>query len=107
MNDIETAWLAGIVEGEGTIGKYTYTRPNGNYTKTIMQVEMRDRDIIEKLHSITNCGSVRHKPARNRSDATWVWAVTKRVDVIRLCEAILPYMGERRTAKILSVIAPT
>lgn len=103
-NSVDIAWVAGLIEGEGCMGKYTYTRPSGDYTKTILQVEMKDRDILEKLHRITGYGTINYKKARPPSEETWVWSVTRAVHVKEILTAILPHMGERRTKKIQEVL---
>lgn len=104
--ELEWAWLAGIVEGEGSIGCYWLdkTRPTRGKT-TVLAVEMRDLDVLERLQRITGKGTIRVKPARGNAAETAVWRVQRKEDVVAICERILPLMGERRTAKMREVIA--
>jgi hypothetical protein len=54
MTDVEKAWLAGIIEGEGTFGRVG--RPGGQ-----IRVVMTDQDVIHRLHAITGLGLI-HEP---------------------------------------------
>lgn len=103
--ELEWAWLAGIVEGEGCVGVYALRKsgkPAGH--NTIIAVEMKDLDILERIQRITGKGTIRKKPARGNSAETHVWKVYRREDVAFICERILPMMGERRTRKMQEVI---
>lgn len=99
MLDVETAWVAGIIEGEGCIGYYPSNR--GYY----LGVEMKDRDILDRLSGVTGVGTVITKPARRNSAETYLWSVKNKAGVVLVCESILPYMGVRRTTKIKEVLA--
>jgi hypothetical protein len=105
MNETEVAWLAGLIEGEAYVGQYTYRRRGDKeYTKTVLQVDMNDYDVVAKLKMITNRGGVwSKKPRQGRTNETWVWMVTNRQHVKEICEQILPHMGIRRTEKILGM----
>lgn len=104
MDEIEAAWVAGLIEGEGCIGQYTYPRSGGFYTKTILQVEMKDLDVLERLQTYTGHGTIRFKQARGNSAETWVWTVTRKTHIREIAEAILPHMGNRRSKKIKSIL---
>lgn len=102
MNEAETAWVAGIMEGEGC---FTIRRAPASKIK-LLQVYcgMSDEDVIRKLHSIVGFGSVhttnRTDPARASHKTIYAWNCAKRSVVIPFLEAIRPHMGARRTAKI-------
>ncbi len=93
-SETELAWAAGLIEGEGCFTKHT----NAPY----ILVDMTDKDIIQRLYGIFPFGIMRgpysnktkpqHKP-RWRFDAFGPKAKI-------IMEAIRPYMGERRGAKI-------
>lgn len=98
MTDAEIAWVAGIIEGEGCVSL------KGKSGVKIL-VNMTDEDTIEKLLSITNVGAMRG-PYRWREQHLqyWTWDVGKHADVIPLLRAILPWMSQRRTTKILEAL---
>lgn len=104
MNEVETAWVAGIIEGEGTINRYRYIRPDGrSYMKTILQIEMTDEDVLQKMMSITGRGSMQKKKVRNNYKQTWVWTVSNASHVKEICDKILPHMSRRRTERIVEM----
>jgi hypothetical protein len=50
LTDIDQAWLAGIVEGEGT-----FSRPNSRWG--LVRVVMTDKDVIDRLATMTGIGN--------------------------------------------------
>lgn len=66
-NELQWAWVAGLFEGEGCVGKYG--------RNSWLAVEMKDKDILERLQQITGFGTIRFKPARGKCAETYVWAV--------------------------------
>lgn len=100
MTDLEVGWLAGIIEGEGTIAI-----PKSDAYPSV-RVEMCDKDIIDRLQTITDMGSVRPrktKQAPHHKDK-WLWCVCARREVLQLLLAITPLMGDRRLARIQDAV---
>lgn len=100
----DIAWLAGIFEGEGCfeIGK------NGMVRLTIA---MTDRDVIERIDELfpSNGISVRpsHTPIKGSDGKPrdiYAWRVSGPDKVTAVIKAILPYLGERRTARANEVL---
>lgn len=62
---------------------------------------MTDRDVVEKFWEIVNCGHlyVRDNLAPPSVKTQFIWSVGSRKDVIQVLESILPWLGERRSAK--------
>lgn len=94
MTDTEIAWVAGIIEGEGTI-------LNRDNTGIEVRVVMSDKDVIHRVHVVTGVGTMRG-PYNWKSSVKelWTWRVSKRVDVTALLHSIEPWMGERRGTRI-------
>lgn len=96
MNQVEIAWLAGIIEGEGCFDR--------SKKVVSIKVKMTDEDTIYKCQEFSGMGNVSgpfieeegHKPF-------WIWRVSKRRDVFRLFLAIAPLLSGRRKAKILEL----
>ena len=94
MKDTEIAWLAGIIEGEGTFFKRGAGRSKGLY---VFALEMCDKDIVERACFVFGYGNV--KPAKVRGlgkKDRWIWRFEKCSELCRLGSAILPWLGERR-----------
>ena len=79
----ETAWLAGILEGEGSF------RPG----RTTLNVTLRmtDEDVVERFSGLTSTGYYREPPRQEH------W---KSVFVVN----VYPYMGVRRAARIAELL---
>lgn len=105
MTEIEIAWLAGLLEGEGSFGSYSKT------TKVDLRVQlaMGDRDVVEKAAAIVGGAPIytydrkgqkgfrdHHKPQHKFQ--------LRGYKAVRVMEAILPFMGERRSAKITALL---
>jgi hypothetical protein len=92
----EVAWLAGILEGEGSFL---------SGASIGITVAMTDQDVIQRLQSLTGVGRI-HKVGRQKAhhkDA-WVWAVRRRTHIRLLIDAVLPWLGQRRSVAALKVL---
>lgn len=97
MTEIELAWLAGLLEGEGC---FSYRADRGVPT---VEVKMVDLDVINRVAVLVR-RKVTPIPARREG-----WQVQYRVKIHgeparELMRALLPYMGERRTARITELL---
>jgi hypothetical protein len=106
MNDVETAWVAGIVEGEGSIFAHRIVRGGRAYIYPRLAVSMTDQDILLRLQAVTGVGCI-YGPYETGFKPKWAWHVTAKADARALLIVIRPYMGIRRTAKIDEVLAET
>ncbi len=103
----ETVWLAALLEGEGSFVKYKKTSKYGTeYYAFSIQCNMCDEDVLRRVHEIANVGQFNgpHKPQRSHHSDFWRWKVSRRDHVWQLCLRVLPYMGIRRSMKILEII---
>lgn len=96
MTETETAWLAGLLEGEGTI---VFTSVNS----IALTIFMTDEDVLRRCHEFTEAGMVTG-PYQNKKRPThkplWKWSVTKGAHAEAILIAIYPWMGIRRQARI-------
>jgi len=106
MDTAEIAWAAGLFEGEGCIGVWK-TQKNHVLPLIRLTITMTDRDVLERFCAVVQCGKVggerrygrpHHKPA-------FVWCISNRSDVERILLALLPWFGERRSAKAREALA--
>lgn len=108
----ELAWLAGLIEGEGSFHFSEKPRPSGNGVRFLfaVSVSMTDEDVILRAHRIAGCGAV-HGPHGPYSTAKrgnrlpqWRWAVWRREEARAISERLLPLMGVRRQAQIRALL---
>lgn len=83
----EVAWLAGLIEGEGSFVATTRT----------LSVHMTDEDVIRRLQEVTGVGRVyataKQKP---RHKDAYKWHVKRRDHLRQLVPLLLPWLGARR-----------
>jgi hypothetical protein len=96
VRPIDVAWLAGILEGEGSF--ISKGRPR-------IQVAMTDQDIIARLSELTGVGRVyavsRQKP--HHKDA-WLWTVNRPAHLEHIIRLVLPWLGQRRALAAKDVL---
>jgi hypothetical protein len=103
QNDI--AWIAGYLEGEGSFTvRWETSSANHRYPTIYACCGSTDEDLIRRLHSLCG-GSVygptpKYAPYGRRIKDRWDWRLPRNCGLRALLEALLPYMGSRRTAKI-------
>lgn len=100
MKDIDLAWLAGWLEGEGCFLYYEQT----SYSSARLTIESfsTDQDVVERAARITGASVYGRQP---RPEPEWSrkfgWRLhlgsEKAADLMR---EILPHMGERRATQI-------
>jgi hypothetical protein len=96
MSAEEAAWLAGILEGEGSFISTSYCS---------LQVTMTDRDIIARLVAITGVGRVHERrPQKSHHKPSQLWVVARHEQIRQLIEAVLPWLGERRSEAVLRLL---
>ena len=84
--DIDKAWLAGIVDGEGYVGIMS----NGIGTKKVAAIDVRMtcEETVKHCHEIAGCGQMRR--IKTPRKAQYLWRV-KCNDAIRVAKEIYPY----------------
>ena len=103
-NPTDAAWLAGIIEGEGSIRINSMT--TRNYGALILAVTSTDCDMLDNIVAITGVGRIKHKgtPKGNRRES-WVWTCASR-QAASVLHGILPYCRvERCREKIIFGLA--
>ena len=112
MNDVELAWVAGLLEGEGwfSIRKPALTKTGEpkNYRQVNVTCGMTDRDVVERLRATVGFGTI-FQDRRSRSNPNnkdlHTWRATRRSDVEPFLRRLQPLMGERRSARIGELLA--
>jgi hypothetical protein len=93
-------FLAGVFEGEGTMGYWKNGVRNGKIRKRIQcSVKMTDKDIIYRFMNYFNCGYVSEmKQREDHYKICWSWTITGS-KALQVLEQMLPYLGLRRSKK--------
>ena len=111
--DTQAAYMAGIMDGEGTfyIGNYSGNRKNGDkHFQTVIAVCTTDKSLMEWLIDIFG-GSFRaytpNQMSKNGRKQVYRWAATSN-RLLHICEIILPYLViKKRQAEIMIKIRST
>jgi hypothetical protein len=98
MTDIEAAWLAGLLEGEGY---FQITKPRPHHpTQVVIRLAMTDKDVVEKAARLLNNIPVNEKAKTTERKTIYAISLSKRDEVEKILLQILPFMGSRRSKKI-------
>ena len=102
MTDVELAWLAGLLEGEGS-----FLLHNGKTPSPRVSVGMTDEDVIAKAAVLMGAT---YRPWLSKRDKALGRKMVYRTAIsghraVDLMRRILPMMGLRRAAKIRELLA--
>lgn len=100
MNIADSAWMAGLFEGEGSI---SISKKKGY---CYLQLVSTDEDVLYKFARLADCkNKITYCPRRpHQTKDAWKWQVGNRQDVTRLLTEMMPFFGDRRTAKANEVL---
>lgn len=99
----EIAWLAGILEGEGSFWLNKSTVSGKLYQYPLITVNMTDLDVIER---VTELFGVTPYKIPIRPDRKQSWRATiQGAGAVSLMRLLRPWMSERRGEKIDELIA--
>jgi hypothetical protein len=96
MTEGDTAYLAGLIDGEGSIQYKQYMRKRAHNKKAYptwsirLEIAMTDKDTIKWCHEtfkVGHWGERKVKPGKKRQ---WRWRVSHR-DCLKICINIWPY----------------
>lgn len=102
------AWLAGLIEGEGTFTLRVIKEGNRPYPEIVVQ--MTDLDVLEKARDWF--GGKLSGPYQNKTlrvDGTYrkpqyKWGVYNKQLLLQICLGIKPWMGLRRLERLEAII---
>ncbi len=98
-SDEETAWLAGLLEGEGSFFSLRSSVGGKVYRYPVITVAMTDRDVITRVAELFGNG-VYHMPSKNPNRLDQFRAQISGEGAVEWMKALRPWMGARRGAKI-------
>ena len=100
----DLAWLAGLMEGEGSFFPGSPSSPN----LPVMQVAMIDEDVVTRAAALLGVKTLRVGARREEWKATYV-ARVRGAPAVAWMMALRPHLGRRRRAQVdraLSSYAP-
>lgn len=111
MTEVELAWLAGLLEGEGCfrIATNSASSSSPGYRWPTIAMNMTDEDVLRRAAQIAAVGKVYgpygpYKSNPYSKKPFWQWHVTKREDALWLMKRLYPHMGQRRQEKIDEIL---
>jgi hypothetical protein len=96
IDPMNLAWVAGIIEGEGSF----MVKHRGNSPTAEVSISMTDEDVLLRVQRVTGLGRLYGPYVRGRSKPTWYWRISRINDCILFGELMWPLMGQRRKAQI-------
>jgi len=110
-NELESAWLAGLFEGEGCIalGKSKYKLKDGAASQSVYPVVVMastDKDVIDKFHKLVGFGRL-YGPywLKLSTKPQWIWRGSGWQATRALWGTIGGHLGTRRAARFQEVLA--
>jgi hypothetical protein len=111
--DTQAAYMAGIMDGEGTfyIGNYSGNRKNGDkHFQTVIAVATTDKSLMDWLVNVFGGSFRAYTPkqmAKNCRKQVYRWQATSN-RLLHICQIILPYLViKKRQAEIMIEIRNT
>mgnify|MGYP001565855916 CR=1 FL=1 len=98
LSDINAAWLAGLLEGEGCFGLASA----GPYP--VIQLRMTDRDIVARAVEIVGAGTINVQERSNPRHRAIYYVAWTGATARAVMRALLPWMGRRRRARIGEIL---
>jgi|SRR5215510_937854 len=98
-SEAEWAYLAGLLDADGSIGLiYSSNRT----PHIVIRLRMSDKDIIWRAQKVTGLGTIRgpYRPYKLGKKDMYTWYVGKQRDVKILLGNVYPHMGDRSQEKI-------
>ena len=110
MTENDVAYLAGLIDGEGSIyyrktKQRRNTRPKKpvhNVTVIRLEIAMTDKDTVKWCHDTFKCGSFGERKVKKGYKRQWRWRVAHR-DCLEICIAVWPHI-KNKLHKIEQVI---
>lgn len=104
VSEADLAWLAGIMDGEGSIATYwTKLKSGGRVPHLKISVANTDWLMIERVRTLFHAITGRHYKACEKWQAgqikrQWQIFCNRKASISALCKALFPYLVTRRRA---------
>lgn len=90
MLETETAWLAGYIDGDGSI---SISRKTGRrFGSLIIAIDSTDLEILEYVQDLVGGNIVRKKKYADHHRQAYTWRLLGANNIIDLCTQVAPYL---------------
>lgn len=100
MRDVEAAWAAGIIDGEGCIHLRRRSEAAG-YFALVLKVTMGHRPTIDRLHSLFDLGTIQENRSNKGHNPAWSWVCTTR-QVGAVLDIVQPYLVTKADEAVIA-----
>ena len=106
MRAVDVGWLAGILDGEGTITLLARDPPR--FRQPTLSVTSTDREILLALQALIKGNISRHTRADKKAEwrQAWIWKLNGADNVLQVLACVLPHLRcpkkRRRSEYLLS-----
>lgn len=104
----ERAWIAGVIEGDGTIYVRKQTSGGHEYRYPTVRIAMTDKDVLDTVATMVGHGNVVGPYVNDKykegipAKPIYQWAVHG-PEALALLKAIMPYLHARRIRQVADV----
>ena len=108
LSEIDIAWLAGLLEGEGSFSldsraKQRYEESTAS-PSPILRLSMTDKDVVYKVAKMLDKDSFEAGEKTKGNKTEYIVSSQSRPVLFYLLPRLLPYFGERRSIKVQKCI---
>lgn len=98
LSDVDKGYIAGILDGEGSLVVYMNTQRNGSFrVNTQIRVGMTDKDVIYWLKDVTGLGNISKGKQRNpKWKPAYIWEVAGGNQVAQLLLSVGDYLKVKK-----------
>jgi hypothetical protein len=107
LTDKEAAWRSGWLEGEGSFESKSRVVRGRVYQSWEIRGASTDKDVIDYVQHIVGAGSrsiARNSAKNHKHKDAYRWSLSRRGQVEKLLEVLLPYFHSRRRTRALQML---
>ena len=93
MSEVESAYIAGMIDGDGCLSIGRQTNTSDSY-RIVIKIVQKDRQTLDWIHEHTGVGHInvqKSYSAHQHGAIYWQYQITSHKDVVGLLERIYPY----------------
>ncbi len=95
----ETAWAAGLFEGEGCISSRHTKRKHRRDRGLVARLKMTDEDVVMHFFDVVRIGNVTGPYRKKGRKPVWIWQAGSYGAVRDLIHKFGPWLHQRRTTR--------
>jgi hypothetical protein len=104
LSDVDAAWLAGLLEGEGYFGLIPNKVKGKTYRYARVGVSMTDADVVERAAGLMGASVISLRPT-GASRLPYFRAHVQGQRAVEIMQLLRPHLGTRRREQIDAVLA--